>query len=55
MTVKRLESKAGVVGGTVETVVRIQKALEKGGVKFIAPDSDGGPGVRLLKPHRVRS
>jgi hypothetical protein len=26
--------------------VRIQKALERAGVKFVEADADGGPGVR---------
>ena len=30
MTVMRLESKDGIVGGTVETVLRVQEALETG-------------------------
>jgi hypothetical protein len=50
MTVKRLEAKAGIVAGTVDTVLRVQRALEKFGVIFIAPDSRGGPGVRLARP-----
>jgi hypothetical protein len=50
MTVKRVESTAGVIGGTVESALRIQKALEQAGIIFIAPDFQGGPGVRLDKP-----
>jgi hypothetical protein len=49
MTVKRLEAANGVIGGTVETALRVKKALEKAGIIFIAPDAAGGPGVRLLK------
>jgi transcriptional regulator with XRE-family HTH domain len=52
MTVKRLESKAGIVGGTVDTVLRIQRALEKAGVVFISADKEAGPGVRLKGPQR---
>jgi hypothetical protein len=36
----------------VQTVVAIQKALEKSGVVFIDQDDKQGPGVRLTKPLR---
>jgi hypothetical protein len=49
MTIKRLEAKSGVVGGTVEIALRVQKALEKAGVEFIPQDAGGGSGVRLIK------
>lgn len=45
-TVKRLESRPGVVGGTMETVMRIKSALEAAGVEFIGLPEDA-PGVRL--------
>ena len=45
-TVSRFE-----VGGDmrVETLTRLEKALEKKGVVFIARDHEGGPGVRLRR------
>ena len=45
-TIKRLESKKGVLGGTVASLVKIKRALEKAGVEFIGEPGDG-PGVRL--------
>jgi len=47
-TIKRLESKPGVMGVHLSTVVALRKALEDAGVEFI-DESGGGPGVRLRK------
>lgn len=47
-TVKRIEARPGVVGGTMDTVVRMKRALEDAGVEFIGGPGDG-PGVRLWK------
>ena len=47
-TVKRLEARSGVVGGTMDTVVRLKSALEAAGIEFIGDPGDG-PGVRLWK------
>ncbi len=47
-TVKRLESRPGVVGGTMETLMRVKAALETAGVEFIGSPEDA-PGVRLRK------
>lgn len=47
-TVKRLEARSGVVGGTMDTVVRLKSALEAAGIEFIGGPGDG-PGVRLWK------
>ena len=47
MTVKRFEAKNGPVGGTITSLTRIQTALEKAGIQFIAPDEWGSFGVRL--------
>ena len=44
-TVQRMESGNGPVGGTVQTLAKVQNALEDAGVEFIA--GSGGPGVRL--------
>ena len=40
----RLENNFGAI---VETLVRIQDALEKAGIVFIPADQAGGPGVRF--------
>lgn len=58
-SVRDLAAKAGVTANTVsryengadamgDTLTKIQKALEQGGVEFIA-ENGGGPGVRLKK------
>ena len=43
-TVSRFENGADALG---ETLSRIQRALEAGGVIFLDEDGAGGPGVRL--------
>jgi transcriptional regulator with XRE-family HTH domain len=43
-TVSRFENDFGAM---VETLVRIQEALEVAGIVFISADQQGGPGVRL--------
>ena len=50
-TIQRLESESGTADarGTVQTLVRVQKALEASGVLFIDDDGQHGPGVRLKK------
>jgi transcriptional regulator with XRE-family HTH domain len=64
-TVQELAAKAGVAGNTVsryengtdaygETLLKLERALEAGGVSFIAGDEDGGPGVRLKKKKRSK-
>ncbi len=45
-TVRRMESGEGNIRGNVETVRRVQAALEAGGIEFV-PENNGGPGVRL--------
>jgi hypothetical protein len=47
-TIKRLESKPGVMGAHTSTVSALRKALEAGGVEFI-DENGGGAGVRLRK------
>ncbi len=47
-TIKRLESRDGVLGGRNETGERIRAALEAAGVEFI-PENGSGAGVRLKK------
>ncbi|MCH7711941.1 MAG: transcriptional regulator [Proteobacteria bacterium] len=46
-TVQRMERSAGPVGGNVESVRRVQAALERAGVEFLADDDS--PGVRLTR------
>ena len=46
-TVQRMERSAGPVGGNVESVRRVQAALERAGVEFLADDDR--PGVRLTR------
>ena len=49
-TMRRIEATIDEVTGSAQTLVRIQKALESEGVRFIDQDDQGGPGVRLRKP-----
>ena len=51
-TVQRMECGDGPVGGTVQTLAKIQSALENAGVEFTS--QNGGPGVRLKKRRRAR-
>jgi transcriptional regulator with XRE-family HTH domain len=45
-TVRRIEA-ATELRGAVETLWKIQTALEKAGIQFIPADESAGPGVRL--------
>lgn len=47
-TVKRLEARPGILGGTMETALRLKNALESAGIEFIG-DPREGPGVRLWR------
>ena len=47
-TIKRLESKPGVMAAHMSTVAALKKALEAAGILFI-DENGGGPGVRLRK------
>ena len=47
-TVRRMETGEGNIRGNMETVRKVQAALEAGGIEFI-PEKNGGPGVRLKK------
>ena len=50
-TVKRIEAlSSDDLRVTVDTLQRIQRALEADGIVFIAPDATLGPGVRLKDP-----
>lgn len=46
-TVQRMERSQGPVGGNVQSVRRVQAALERAGVEFLAEDDS--PGVRLTR------
>jgi transcriptional regulator with XRE-family HTH domain len=48
-TVRRLESAQGEIRGSAESIWKIQKALEEGGVEFIPAEGEKGPGVRLRR------
>jgi len=47
-TIKRLESKPGIMAAHLPTVAALKAALEAAGVEFI-DENGGGPGVRLRK------
>ena len=47
-TIKRLESKPGIMVAHLSTVAALRKALESAGIEFI-DENGGGPGVRLRK------
>jgi transcriptional regulator with XRE-family HTH domain len=47
-TIKRLESKPGLMVAHMSTVSALRKTLESAGVEFI-DENGGGPGVRLRK------
>lgn len=46
-TVRRLESAGREIRGSVDTVWKIQKALEAAGIEFIPAEGGKGPGLRL--------
>jgi transcriptional regulator with XRE-family HTH domain len=48
VTVRRIESAGGDLGGRADTSAKIIAALESAGVEFIA-ENGGGAGVRLRK------
>lgn len=46
-TIQRLEKGRGPVMANVSTVLRIEEALGKAGIKFLDSDDGGGIGVRF--------
>ncbi len=48
-TIQRMEGARGLLRSSVESVLKIQRALEDAGVFFIDEDEKLGPGVRLRK------
>ena len=53
MTIRLFETGTGPVSGKIESLVRIQDALEKAGIVFQAEDQQFGVGVRLAKPRQA--
>ena len=56
-TIQRMESAEDVVGGNVESLVKVVEALQQAGIELIAEDAPSqarGRGVRLAEP-RVKS
>jgi len=51
-TVRRMESFDGIIGSQTATLLKVQSALEKGGIEFL---DDDRPGVRLKERPRQRS
>jgi hypothetical protein len=47
-TIKRLESKPGIMSAHMSTMAALRKSLEAAGIEFI-DENGGGPGVRLRK------
>jgi len=51
-TIQRMEASEGNVRGTVDSLVKVIEAFERGGIELIAEgavSSDGGRGVRLKR------
>jgi transcriptional regulator with XRE-family HTH domain len=48
-TIKRLETKPGLLTAHGPTLEALRRALEGAGIQFI-PENGGGPGVRLRHP-----
>ena len=53
-TIKRLESKPGVMAAHPSTVLALRRAFETAGIEFI-DENGGGPGVRLRKRQQKKS
>ena len=52
-TVKRLESKPGLLVAHATTLAALRRTLEAGGIEFI-DENGGGLGVRLRKRQRLK-
>ncbi len=48
-TVRRLEAARDEIRGSVDSLWKIQIALESAGIEFIPADGSKGPGVRLSR------
>lgn len=53
-TIKRLESKPGIMTAHMTTLLALRKALESAGVEFI-DENGGGAGVRLRKRYHKKT
>jgi hypothetical protein len=53
-TIKRLESKPGIMIAHTSTLMALKKAFEVAGVEFI-DENGGGPGVRLKKKRQKKN
>ena len=53
-TIKRLESKPGILEAHTSPVAALTRALENAGIEFI-DENGGGPGVRLRKTAKGKS
>jgi len=51
-TIQRMEGARGLLRSSVESVMKIEQALEDAGIAFIDEDEKLGPGVRLRKSGR---
>lgn len=49
-TIKRIEAVGSEITGTAKTLVKIQKALEGAGIRFIDEAEGLGPGLRFAHP-----
>ena len=52
-TIKRLESKPGIMAAHPATVLALRRAIETAGIEFI-DENGGGSGVRLKKGQQKR-
>lgn len=53
-TIQRMEASDGVVRGTVDSLMKLVRALDVAGIELIgegAASRSGGRGVRLKEPH----
>jgi len=53
-TIKRLESKPGIMAAHPLTLLALKRAFEAAGIEFI-DENGGGPGVRLRKRQQKKS
>ena len=51
-TVYKLEKAHGPATANMSTLLRIEAAFQRAGVRFIAEDERGGVGLRLTQSHR---
>ena len=49
-TLQRIEAASSDLRGNVQTIEKLERALEAAGIIFIDQDDKHGPGVRLKQP-----